>query len=81
MVSEEGSVSMRAMTLEAATSESGRAAYRALSSFHPEFDTGHEGKCFVSVSGSSQKETLEVLDTVQQRFIGCQGEPITNLSA
>ena len=69
MVSEEGSGSMRTITLEAATPKSGRALYRALSSFFPEFDTDDEGKCFVSVSVGSQKETLEVLD-IQQRLVG-----------
>jgi hypothetical protein len=70
MVSEEGSGSMRMITLEAATPESGRALYSALSPFHPEFDTDAEGKCFVSVSITSQKETLEVLDTIQQHLVG-----------
>jgi hypothetical protein len=69
MVSEEGSGSMRTITLEAATPESGRALYRAFSSFYPEFDTDDEGKCFVSVSVSGQKETLDVLD-VQQHLAG-----------
>ena len=69
MVSEEGSGRMRTITLEAATPKSGRALYRALSSFFPEFDTDDEGKCFVSVSVSSQKETLEVLD-IQQHLVG-----------
>ena len=70
MVSEEGSGSMPTITLEAATPESGRALYSALSPFDPEFDTDDEGKCFVSVSVSSQKETLEVLDTIQQHLVG-----------
>jgi hypothetical protein len=69
MVSEEGRGSMRMITLEAATPESGRALYSALSPFHPEFDTDDEGKCFVSVSMSSQKETPEVLDTIQQHLV------------
>jgi hypothetical protein len=69
MVSEEGSGSMRTITLEAATPKSGRALYSALSPFFPEFDTDHEGQCFVSVSVSSQKETLEVLD-IQQHLVG-----------
>lgn len=60
---------MRMITLEAATSESGRALYSALSSFFPEFDTDDEGKCFVSVSVSSQRETLEVRD-IQQHLVG-----------
>jgi hypothetical protein len=55
MVSEEGSGRMRTITLEAATPRSGRALYSALSSFFPEFDADDEGKCFVSVSVSSQK--------------------------
>ena len=61
---------MRTITLEVATPESGRALYRALSSFFPEFDTDDEGKCFVSVSVSGRKETLDVLDTIQQHFVG-----------
>ena len=56
---------MRTITLEAATPKSGRALYRALSSFFPEFDTDDGGKCFVSVPVTSQKETLEVLDIQQ----------------
>ena len=59
---------MRTITLEAATPKSGRALYSALSSFFPEFDTDDEG-CFVSVSVSGQKETLDVLD-VQQHLAG-----------
>jgi hypothetical protein len=70
MVSEEGSGSMRMITLEAATPESGRALYSALSPFDPEFDTDDEGKCSVLVSVSSQAETLEVLDTIQQHLVG-----------
>ena len=70
MVSEEGSGSMRMITLEAATPESGRALCGALSPFDPEFVSGDEGKCFVSVSVSSQMETLEVLDTIQQHLVG-----------
>jgi beta-xylosidase len=77
MVGEEGSGGMRTITLEAATPESGRALYRAVSSFHPEFDTDDEGKCFVSVSVSSQKETLGVLDTIQQHLVG-RADPITS---
>jgi hypothetical protein len=69
MVSEEGSGSMRMITLVAATPESGRALYSALSSFFPEFVTDDEGKCFVSVSVSTQKETREVLD-IQQHLVG-----------
>jgi len=61
---------MRMITLEAATPESGRALYSALSPFDPEFDTDDEGNYFVSVSVSSQKETLEVLDTIQQHLVG-----------
>jgi hypothetical protein len=67
MVSEEGSGSMRTITPEAATPESGCALYSALSSFHPEFRTNDEGKFSVSVSVSGQKETL---DTVQQHLVG-----------
>jgi hypothetical protein len=69
MVSEEESGSMRMITLEA-TPESGHALYSALSPFHPEFDTDDEGKCFVSVSVGSQKDRLEVLDTIQQHLVG-----------
>jgi hypothetical protein len=69
MVSEEGSGSMRTITLQAATPKSGPALYAALSSFFPEFDTDDKGKCFVSVSAGSQKEALEVLD-VQQHLVG-----------
>jgi hypothetical protein len=75
MVSAEGGGGMRMVTLEAATPESGRALYSALSSFHPEFDTDDEGKCFVSVSVSGQKETLGVLDTIQQHLVG-RADPI-----
>jgi len=60
---------MPMITLEASTPRSGRALYSALSSFFPEFDTDDEGTCFVSVSVSSQKETLEVLD-IQQHLVG-----------
>jgi hypothetical protein len=69
MVSEEGGGRMRMITLEAATPKSGRALYRALSSFFPEFETDGEGKCFVSVSVSGQKDTLDVLD-IQQHLVG-----------
>jgi hypothetical protein len=67
---------MRTITLEAATPESGRALYSALSSFHPDFDVDDEGTCFVSVSFDSQKEMLEVFDTIQQH-LGDGEEPIT----
>jgi hypothetical protein len=52
---------MRMISPEAATPESARALYSAVSPFHPELDTDDEGKCVVSVSVGSQKETLEVL--------------------
>ena len=61
---------MRTITLEAATPDTGRALYSALSSFYPEFDTDHEGRCFVSVSVSGRKETHAVLDTIQQHLGG-----------
>ena len=61
---------MRMITLEAATPESGRALYSALSPFDPELGTDDEGKCFVSVSVSTQTETLEVLNTIQQHLVG-----------
>jgi hypothetical protein len=70
MVSEEGSGSMRMITLEAATPESGRALYSVLPPFDPELDTDDEGKCFVPVPVSSQRQTLEVLDTIQQHLVG-----------
>ena len=70
MVSEEGSGSMPVITLEAATPQSGRALCSVLSPFDPELDTDDEGKCFVSVPVSSQRQTLEVLDTIQQHLVG-----------
>ena len=60
---------MRMITLEAASPQTGRALYSALSSFFPEVDTDDEGKCFVSVSVSTRKEPLEVLD-IQQQLVG-----------
>jgi hypothetical protein len=67
---------MRMITLEAATPESGRALYGALSSFHPNFDVDAEGTCFVSVSFGSEKEMLEVVGTIQQH-LGGGGDPVT----
>jgi hypothetical protein len=61
---------MRTITLEAATPESGRALYSALSPFYPEFDVDGEGKCFVSVSFGSQKEMLEVLGAIHLHLAG-----------
>lgn len=61
---------MRTIRLEAATPESGRALYSALSSFHPDFDVDHEGTCFVSVSFGSQEEMLDVFDAIQQHLGG-----------
>jgi hypothetical protein len=69
MVSEEGSGSMPMITLEAATPQSGRALYSALSPFDPELDTDDEGKCFVSVSVGSVREMLEVRD-IQRHLVG-----------
>ena len=68
---------MRTITLEAATPESGRALYSALSSFHPDFEVDGEGTCFVSVSFGNQKEMLEVFDTILQHLSG-GGDPITS---
>ena len=65
------------ITLEAATPKSGRAFYLRPLIVLPEFDTDDEGKCFVSVSVSSQKETLEVLDTIRQHVVG-GGDLITS---
>ena len=60
---------MRSITLEAPSPQTGRASRSALSSFFPEVDTDDEGKCFVSVSVSTRKEPLEVLD-IQQHLVG-----------
>ena len=68
---------MRTIALKAPTPESGRALHIAFSSLHPGFRTDHERKCFVSVSASSQKETLGVHATVQQH-LGGRGDPITS---
>jgi hypothetical protein len=61
---------MRTITLEAATPESGRALYSALSSFYPEFDTDDEGTCFVAVSISNEKQMFAVLDAIHDHLVG-----------
>ena len=67
---------MPMITLEAATPQSGRALYSALSPFDPELDTDYEGKCFVSVSVGSVREMLEVRDI--QRHLVAGADSITS---
>jgi hypothetical protein len=67
---EEGSGGMRTITLEAATPDSGRALYSALSSFYPDFETDDGGTCFVSVSFSNEKQMFAVLDSIQDHLVG-----------
>ena len=59
---------VRALTIKAATPESGRRLYSALSTFRPELELDDEDRLLVVVRFDTDREAAEVLETLH-RFL------------
>lgn len=59
---------MQMFTIQAASPASAAALYNALSTFHPELETDNEGRCSVSVALGSDRQVVEVLNTIHDHL-------------
>jgi hypothetical protein len=59
---------VQALTIKAATAESGRRLYSALSMFRPELELDDEGRQFVVVRFDTDREVVELLN-ILHRFL------------
>jgi hypothetical protein len=64
---------MQRLTIEAATHLSAQNLYSVLSEFNPKFTVDDERGCFVSVDLGSDRQVVEVLNSVQ-RFVDARAE-------
>jgi hypothetical protein len=65
---------VQTITIEAETAESGHSLHEALSDFSPEWEMDGDGQCLVTVRFMSDRQAVEVFETIQRHF-GERGDP------